>query len=444
MNASKKVRLVLIVGLTLVMLSVVALAHAQDAVTIKYELWDTNQLPPYQQCAADFMAANPNITIDIEQLGWNDYWTGITTGFVSGDAPDVFTDHLAKYPEFVSLDQLVDIQPLIDRDSVATDIYYPGLADLWVKDGKRFGLPKDWDTIAIIYNADLLKAAGVDPSELNDLTWNPQDGGTFEQMIAKLTIDGNGNNGLSPDFDKTNVVQYGFTNAGLDGPYGQTEWSWLTATTGFTFNNGLWGDKYNYDDPNFAATIQWMANLWLEKGYAPAYADQTSLGRTALFQNGNVALISDGSWMIGTYVGSTFPVGFARLPQGPEGRRSMFNGLADSIWVGSKHQEEAWQWVKYLASPACEMVVGESGVVFPAIPDAADASLKVRADNGIDVSAFTDQAAEEGGTFLFPITDFGGEINTIMTEAMDNVGLGQSDAESTFKAANDEINALFQ
>ena len=116
----------------------VALTHAQDAVTIKYALWDTNQLPPYQQCAADFMAANPNITIDIEQLGWNDYWTGITTGFVSGDAPDVFTDHLAKYPEFVSLEQLVDIQPLVDRDSVATDIYYPGLADLWAKDGKRY------------------------------------------------------------------------------------------------------------------------------------------------------------------------------------------------------------------------------------------------------------------------------------------------------------------
>jgi len=331
MNASKKLRLVFIVGLTLVLLSAVTLTHAQDAVTIKYELWDTNQLPPYQQCAADFMKANPNITIDIEQLGWSDYWTGLSTGFVSGDAPDVFTDHLAKYPEFVSLNQLVDLQPLIDRDKVATDIYYPGLADLWAKDGKRFGLPKDWDTIAVVYNADLLKKAGVDPKDLNDLTWNPQDGGTFEQMIAKLTIDKNGKNGLDPAFDKNNIAQYGFTDNTLDGPYGQTNWSWLTATTGFEFNNGLWGNKYNYDDPNFAATIQWIANLWLQKGYAPAYADQSSLGGPALFQNGNVALIADGSWMIGTYLGSTFPVGFARLPQGPEGRKSMFNGLADSI-----------------------------------------------------------------------------------------------------------------
>ena len=32
----------------------------------------------------------------------------------------------------------------------------------------------------------------------------------------------------------------------------------------------------------------------------------------------------------------------------PNGRKSMFNGLADSIWVGSKHQDEAWKWVKFL------------------------------------------------------------------------------------------------
>jgi len=34
--------------------------------------------------------------------------------------------------------------------------------ELWVKDGKRYGLPKDWDTIAIFYNADMLAKAGAD------------------------------------------------------------------------------------------------------------------------------------------------------------------------------------------------------------------------------------------------------------------------------------------
>jgi multiple sugar transport system substrate-binding protein len=439
-----KRRLSLIFVVAAVLLVLTTGVAAQDAVTIRYQLWDTSQLPPYQECATNFMAANPGITVNIEQLGWDDYWTGIQTGFISGEAPDVFTNHLAKYPEFVALEQLVDIQPMVERDGVPTDIYYPGLADLWTREGKRYGLPKDWDTVAVVYNKDAAEAAGVTDDELNSMTWNPQDGGTFEQVIAKLTLDANGKNGLDPDFDKTNVVQYGFTSNGMGGPYGQTEWSWLATTTGWTFNNGVWGNEYYYNDPRFTDTIQWYANLWLEKGYATQLDQQTSLGRLAIFQSKTAALVVDGSWMIGAYLSSEFPVGFARLPEGPEGRKSMFNGLADSIWVGTKHLEESWAWVKYLASADCENIVGQSGVVFPAIPDAAALSQKVRADAGVDVSAFVDQANEEGGTFLFPITDFGGEINTIMNDAMDSVGLGTAKAADALPAANDEVNALFQ
>lgn len=440
----KKIKLgFMLTALAAIMLSMVGSARAADKVTIRYGLWDTNQLPPYQACADAFMKANPNIEVKVEQLGWADYWTGISTGFASGDTYDVFTNHLAKYPEFAQLKQIMDIQPLVDRDKVPTDIYYPGLADLWTREGKRYGLPKDWDTVGVVYNVDALKAAGVTADELNKATWNPKDGGTFEQIIAKLTIDKNGKNGLDKAFDKANVVQYGFATGGMGGAYGQTEWSMFAVANGFKFNNGTWGNKYFYDDPKLAETMQWLADLWLKKGYAPPLADQTSLGRSSLFQSKKVALVIDGSWMIGTYIASEFKVAFARLPQGPVGRRSMFNGLADSIYVGTKHVEESWKWVKYLASPECENVVGDAGVVFPAIRAAADKSVKARKDKGIDVSPFTDQANEKDGTFLFPITDNGANISTIMNEAMDNIGLGKSDAATALKKANDEVNKLF-
>ncbi len=431
-------------GLLVGLLALFTGVHAQDGVTVKYVLWDTNQLPSYQQCADKFHEANPGITVSIEQLGWDDYWTGITTGFISGTAPDVFTNHLAKYPEFVALEQLVDLQPLVDRDKVPTDIYYPGLADLWAKDGKRYGLPKDWDTVAVVYNVDLLKKAGIDPEVMDAWTWNLDDGGTFKQAIAQLTVDSNGNNGLSKDFDKTKVTQYGFVPSSSGGAYGQTQWSPLSASTGWTYNNGQWGDTYYYDDPRFMNTVQWWADLALVDGYSPAFDQISSLSSLALFQAGNVALTFDGSWMIGTYEASDFKVGFGRLPAGPEGRKSMFNGLADSIWVGSPHIEESWQLVKFFASADCQNIVGEAGVVFPAIPDAAATSLKMRADNGIDVSAFVEQADEKDGTFLFPIADFAGEISTIMTEATDSISLGQAKAADVLPAANEEINALFK
>jgi len=416
-----------------------------SGVTITYQLWDANQQPAYQACADKFHEQNPNITVKIEQLGWGDYWSGIQTGMVGGTAPDVFTNHLAKYPEFASKNQLVDIQPLVDKDKVDVNQYLPGLAELWVRDGKRFGLPKDWDTIAVVYNTDMLQKAGIDPATLKDLTWNAQDGGTFGKLIAQLTLDANGKNGLDPAFDKTKVVQYGFIPQGPGGFSGQTQWSHFAASDGFKFTDGPWTTKYYYDDPKLAETMQWYADLNLVKGFSPPNADVSSLGGGTMFQSGKGALTTDGSWTIGDYVkNSKFKPGWAPLPKGPQGRKSMFNGLADSIWVGSKHQEEAWQWVKFAASPECENIVGATGVVFPAIKSGVDASLAKRKADGHDVSAYTDQALDPNGTFLFPITDHGAEISAIMDPIMTSIMLGEKKAADALKDANTQVNALFQ
>lgn len=420
-----------------------AQAFAQTEIT--YWLWDSNQQPAYQACANAFQQQNPDIKVNVVQKGWDDYWTGLTTGFVSGTAPDVFTNHLAKYPEFANNGQIVDIAPLIKRDGVKTDIYYPGLYELWGRGGKQYGLPKDWDTIAIVYNKKLLKDAGISEATLRTWTWNPKDGGTFERVIAQLTKDKNGNNGLSKNFDPKNVVQYGFTTNGSGGGYGQTEWSWLAVSNGFKFNDGPWDTKYYYDSPKLAETIQWLADLSLKKGYAVPVTDVTRLGSEALFTSGKVAMLPHGSWMIKWFKDNAkFDVGFALLPAGPNGRKSMFNGLADSIWTGSKKQEQAWKWVKFLGSPACQNIVGSYGVVFPAVKSGVDAALQVYKKNGLDVTAFTTIANTKGATFLFPITDYASEITSIMNAAMDSVFLGKARAADALKEANAKVNAVFK
>ena len=60
--------------------------------------------------------------------------------FVGGTAPDVFTNHLAKYPEYASKKVILDIEPLVKRDNVDTKMYLGELANLWTREGKRFGL----------------------------------------------------------------------------------------------------------------------------------------------------------------------------------------------------------------------------------------------------------------------------------------------------------------
>ena len=423
--------------------SVIAGISAQAATEITYWLWDNNQVPAYQACAAAFEKQNPDIKIKITQNGWFDYWNALNTAFVSGTAPDVITDHLARYPEFIQNNLLVDIAPLIARDKVPTDIYLGDLVKVWGRNGKQFGLPKDWDTIGIVYNKAMLEKAGIDPKSFWDLDWNPKDGGTFGQTLAKLTLDANGKNALDPGFDPSNIKQYGLLIDGQVDGYGQVEWSHFAVSNGFKFDDGPWATHLNYDDPKLAETIQWIANM-MKKGIVIPAANARQAGANGVFAAQKGALALAGDWSVHWYTENCkFDIGFAPLPKGPVGRRTMFNGLADSIWVGSKHQEEAWKWVRFLASPEAQKIVASYGVVFPAVPEATDIAKAKMASKGVNVSAYVEEAEDPKATFLFPITDHASDIVRIMRAAFDAIYLNGADAATTFKAASKEVNALF-
>jgi multiple sugar transport system substrate-binding protein len=414
---------------------------------VNYWLWDAGQLPAYQACADAFHTANPNVNVKVSQFAWDDYWGKLTNGFVAGDAPDVFTDHLSKYGEFVSQDQLVPLDATLAKDSFDTNQYQPGLADLWVgQDGKRYGLPKDFDTVALFFNQKLVEDAGLKAADLQNLAWNPKDGGTYEKAIAHLTVDTSGKRGDEAGFDKTKIKVYGL---GLDGGSGgdnggQTQWSMYTGSNGFTYTDkNPWGTHYNYDQPAFQETITWYKSL-IDKGYMPSVAEVTGQSEPDIFTAGKYAMVTNGSWNTNSLAGSKdLKVGLAPTPVGPSGKRaSMYNGLADSLWVGSKNKPAAAKWIEFLGSPDCQNIVGAKSVVFPAIPAATDKAQAAFEAKGIDVTPFTIQVKDKT-TFLFPITDHASEIKGILQPAMDNVLSGKAPV-SSLTDANTQINQLFQ
>ena len=73
--------------------------------------------------------------------------------------------------------------------------------------GSQMALPRDANTIVFAYNKKMFDKAGIKyPGEI--VSW-PQ----ILKMAKKLTIDKNGNNAASPNFDPKNIVQWGL---GLD------------------------------------------------------------------------------------------------------------------------------------------------------------------------------------------------------------------------------------
>jgi multiple sugar transport system substrate-binding protein len=320
----------------------------------------------------------------------------------------------------------------------------PGIAEIYQIDDARYGLPKDWDTIGLVINKQAAADAGVDDATLQDLTWNPGDGGTFEEVIAKLTVDKAGKRGDEPGFDKGNVAVYGFLPEWADGSQGQNLWGNLAQSNGFTYaDKNPFGTSFHYDDPKLAETIEWMASL-ADKGYAPPFDQQSTLSRLEVLQAGTGAMTSMGSFNQLMFKDAAADYTFAPLPTGPEGRKSAINGLSDAMYAGGKHKDQAWEWIKYLASADCQTVVGDTGVVFPANKEASDASVAARAELGLDASVFLSYSEDPNGTFLIPITYNGAEMSQIVQDAIQSVALGTNDAETALADANAKVNALFK
>jgi multiple sugar transport system substrate-binding protein len=148
---------------------------------------------------------------------------------------------------------------------------------------------------------------------------------------------------------------------------------------------------------------------------------------------GRAALAIDGDWAIGTYSATKgVKVGYSPQPAGPKGSWSMYNGLADAIWTGTKHKPEATKWVNFLASRDCQSIVASEAVVFPAIKSEVPKAVAKHKAEGRNVSAFTSYI-ESGNTILYPITDKAPQINLIVQPTLEEFLNGDEEAAKVMK-----------
>ena len=103
---------------------------------------------------------------------------------------------------------------------------------------------------------------------------------------------------------------------------------------------------------------------------------------------------------------------------------------------------EAWKWVQFLASPACQNIMGQSGAIVPAI---------VSADKYVG-AAFqrigADPSVKAFGTYgkykdILPLSDHFDQVSTVMQAAMTQIINDGAPVVPTLKSANNQVNALF-
>ena len=154
---------------------------------IKVNIWDNNQKEGLQKIA-DEWTAKSGVKVSIEVVDWDNYWTLLEAGASGGQMPDVFWMHSNTVQMYMENDLLLNLDPYLAADkSIDMSRYYEGVKNLYTrKDGKIYAIPKDHDTIALIYNKAIFDKYGVE---------YPNDNWTYEDMYKaakKITESSNG------------------------------------------------------------------------------------------------------------------------------------------------------------------------------------------------------------------------------------------------------------
>jgi len=418
-------------------------SSSDGPVTVNWWTWDPNQGAAYSQCIPDFEKANPGITVKVSQYNVSDYFTKLTAGFVAGDAPDAFMNSVTYLQSYAGQGQLLALDKYIEADKVDMSQFAIG-AEAWkYTDDKQYALPMDWATAAIYYNKDLLTKAGYSTADVDKMSWNPDDGGTFWQIVKRLTVDKKGVRGDQPGFDPKNVATYGLGNIESTGdPFGQNNWGMLPATDGINIpDKNQWATVFNYADPQVIKSVKLIRAL-SDDGYSPQLNQFSTAGADQI-GSGKVAMLLGGTWDASTF--AALPggkVGTAPMVTGSNGKRAlMANSNGNNIWAGSKHPDQTWKWVAYQESAACQTKASQyNGSFLPSIGTSMDALAAAQKAKGVDFSVFAEYLSNDE-LFPSPIYNNGAAITNAMVPQFESYFTGKSD-ESIFPKMQEQSKEL--
>ena len=319
--------------------------------SVTVAIWDNAQLPGLKEIMGDFTKES-GISVDIQVVPWDQYWTLLEAGAQGGDMPDVFWMHSNYSQKFMSNDILLDLTDRIAGSEVINlDNYYKDITELYQLDGKTYAIPKDYDTIGLWYNKEMFDAAGI---SYPDETWTWE---TMAEAAEKLTNKEKG--------------QYGFASPAANNQDGY--YNLIYTMGGSILNEDK--TKSNWDSPETIAAMQW----WMDNLVTKSMPTQEVMAESAadvLLGSGKAAMIMQGSWMVAAFKGNEYTdehCDVAVLPMAEDGtRKTIYNGLG---WVASAegpHVEESWKLLEYLGSEAAQKKQAELGVTMSAYMGTSD------------------------------------------------------------------------
>lgn len=413
---SRKILMVLVVcGLLLSIASV----SAQDAITLTILThWGEEGLLAGQNAMFDeYMAANPNVKIELITVPFEELLTKIVTGRTAGTAPDIYHLYNLWLPDFTGEGGMLAAPPedLVKEITANTS---QGVVDGITSNGQVWGYPTEVNTYLLLYNKRLLSEAGYDAPPA---TWSE-----LEEIAAKITRKD----------DTGAVTQVGFGvlpgwDSGIVHPFSAL----LLSNGGQYLTSDFTATSFNSQQGQ--ETLQLYTNL-LENGGM----DMSVSGWD--FPNGKVGMVVMANWWRATLQASESikydsEVGVAPIPVGPSGDESKtfsYNWLW-SVDTGSPNQEAAWKLIQWMnsekeagkGSPMGDYLVHALGAIPSMLYDQAAFSSDL---SDFFLSAYvasTEVASPE------PVVAGGQEVKTKLQTEIEAVLNGLEDGQTALETA---------
>ena len=348
--------------------SLAGCGSGDGTVDLTFQIWDVFQRDGMQAMCDAYTALHPEVTIEVQVTSWDEYWTKLEAATMAKQAPDIFWMHTNEILKYADNDKLVDCSEIVDK-SHFSDI---SLANASGSDGTLYAVPKDRDTVGLVYNKEMFDAAGV---SYPDDTW------TWDTLVeASQKI-----------YDATGY--YGYMAYG-DDQLGY--WNFVYQAGGSILTEDK--TRANFTDPATEMAMDFYIGLQ-KNDWCPdqTYFAETSPG-TAFF-SGKGAMFLEGDWNIlpelQNYPDMVGKWDVAVLPKCPnplsgDGRATISNGLSYATTKTNKHLDVVMDVLKFFGSAEGQQIQGESGAAIPAYIGMEDSWVGCFDQYPVDITCFID------------------------------------------------------
>ena len=378
--------------------------------TIKYATYSAgpDHLEDMDAMIEEFEKQNPDIKVDVEVIGYADYFTKLQTQASSKTLPDVFEMNYENFNTYAGNGVLLDLTEMADSDEeFSPDMLTGNTYEYFQNDGKLYGLTEKVSDVVLYYNKDMFDAAGLEYPQA-DWTWD--DLLTAAQALTKDGV-------------------YGFY-----APVTYNELYKVVAQNG----GALFDEDGNptIDSAENVEALQWMLDKMLKYHIQPTSEEMSGKTPEDMFKNSEIAMEVTGSWMVTTFADAPFEWDIALEPGNTDQVHHVFaDGIVAS--ADTKNAEAAWKLIKFLSTD----------------PTAA----KIRLDSSWDLPATNDESVQEQYTsqekpehrevifeametgIMPPVVDHYAEVQNAINEQLNRAVIGQQSAEDALKAAQEKV-----